>query len=205
METISGRSSVTAYVDPSCPFAWIAARWLLEVSELRPLDLHFELMSLSVVNEGRELEPWYRDFNDRAWGPARVCAAAVSVGGEVILDRLYPALGRRIHDQGVKDLARVLPEALAEAGLPTDLADRTGDTSLDDALRDATREAQELVGGALGTPIIRVDEGAFFGPVLSSVPRGEEALRILDGMRLLAGSQAFSELKRDRCGELSFV
>ncbi|MEU1842980.1 mycothiol-dependent nitroreductase Rv2466c family protein [Micromonospora sediminicola] len=197
--------TVTAYVDPSCPFAWITSRWLLEVARLRPIALRFEVMSLAVINEHRELEPWYREFNDRAWGPARVCAAAAAHHGSAALTRLYPALGRRIHDEGDKNLDTVVPAALAEAGLPLDLADAAHHGDVDPLMRASTARAQELVGEDLGTPTVVVDDVAFFGPVLTSIPRGDEALRVFDGARLLATCGAFSELKRARAEGLSFA
>ncbi|MFB9234478.1 disulfide bond formation protein DsbA [Plantactinospora siamensis] len=196
---------VTAYVDPSCPFAWITSRWLMEVARLRPITLRYEVLSLAVINEHRELEPWYRAFNDRAWGPARVCVAAASQHGPAALARLYPALGRRIHDGGNKDFDVVIPAALAEAGLPADLADAAHRSDVDPEMRASTARAQQLVGEELGTPTIVVDDVAFFGPVLTSIPRGAEALRVFDGARLLAGCRAFSELKRARGGDLSFA
>ncbi|MEV1320128.1 DsbA family protein [Micromonospora arborensis] len=208
MEDNSFRTSapiVTAYVDPSCPFAWITSRWLLEVAHLRPLDLRFEVMSLAVLNEHRDLEPWYREFNDRAWGPARVCVAAAAQHGPAALARLYPALGRRIHDDGDTNFDTVVPQALAEAGLPADLADAARRSDVDPQMRASTARAQQLVGEDLGTPTVVVDDVAFFGPVLTSIPRGEEALRVFDGARLLAGCRSFSELKRARSGGLTFA
>ncbi|MEW2144422.1 disulfide bond formation protein DsbA [Micromonospora vinacea] len=196
---------VTAYVDPSCPFAWITSRWLMEVAKMRPLALRFEVMSLAVINEHRDLEPWYREFNDRAWGPARVCVAAAAQHGSAALARLYPALGRRIHDAGDKDFDTVVPLALAEAGLPADLADAAHRSDVDPQMRASTARAQHLVGEDLGTPTIVVDDVAFFGPVLTSIPRGEEAVRVFDGARLLAGCRAFSELKRARSDGLTFA
>ncbi|MEU0547309.1 disulfide bond formation protein DsbA [Micromonospora sp. NPDC005979] len=177
----------------------------MEVARLRPIALRFEVMSLAVVNEHRDLEPWYREFNDRAWGPARVCTAAGTRHGSAALARLYPALGRRIHDEGDKDFDAVIPAALAEVDLPADLADTAGRSDVDDQMRASTARAQQLVGEDLGTPTIVVDGVAFFGPVLSSIPRGEDALRVFDGARLLAGCPAFSELKRARTDALSFT
>ncbi|WP_435870977.1 mycothiol-dependent nitroreductase Rv2466c family protein [Micromonospora musae] len=196
---------VTAYVDPSCPFAWITSRWLMEVARLRPIALRFEVMSLAVINEHRDLEPWYREFNDRAWGPARVCAAAVAQHGTTALARLYPALGRRIHDEKNKDFDTVIPAALAEAKLPAELAEAAHRSDIDPQMRASTARAQQLVGEDLGTPTVIVDDVAFFGPVLTSIPRGDEALRLFDGARLLAGCRAFTELKRARTDDLSFA
>ncbi|GGM34211.1 DSBA oxidoreductase [Micromonospora sonchi] len=205
MEDILLSPVVTAYVDPSCPFAWITARWLTEVARMRPIILRFEVMSLAVINEHRDLEPWYREFNDRAWGPARVCVAAAAQHGPAALARLYPALGRRIHDEGDKNFDRIVPAALAEAGLPADLADAAHRSDLDPQMRASTSRAQQLVGEDLGTPTVTVDDVAFFGPVLTSIPRGDEAVRVFDGVRLLAACRAFSELKRARADDLSFA
>ncbi|MFF0250956.1 disulfide bond formation protein DsbA [Micromonospora zamorensis] len=204
-DNLDRASAVTAYVDPSCPFAWITSRWLVEVARMRPVDLRFEVMSLAVINEHRDLEPWYREFNDRAWGPARVCTAVSAEHGPTALASLYAALGRRIHDEGDKDFDTVVPAALAEAGLPADLAGAAHRGDVDPRMRASTARAQQLVGEDLGTPTVVVDDVAFFGPVLTSIPRGEEALRVFDGARLLAACGAFSELKRVRAGGLSFA
>ncbi|MCG5449535.1 disulfide bond formation protein DsbA [Micromonospora sp. NBC_00821] len=177
----------------------------MEVAKMRPLTLRFEVMSLAVINEHRDLEPWYREFNDRAWGPARVCVAAAAQHGSAALARLYPALGRRIHDADDKDFDTVVPLALVEAGLPADLADAAHRSDLDPQMRASTAHAQQLVGEDLGTPTVVVDDVAFFGPVLTSIPRGEEAIRVFDGARLLAGCRAFSELKRARSDGLTFA
>ncbi|CCK27704.1 hypothetical protein BN159_3325 [Streptomyces davaonensis JCM 4913] len=194
---------VTCYFDAACPFAWITSRWLLEVERLRPIDLSFRIMSLSVLNEHRELEPWYREFNDRAWGPARVCTAVEAQHGNAILRELYTSLGTRIHVQRRKDFDAVIAEALAELGLPASLAKAAGTDEFDGALRAHHQAAQDAVGEESGTPVVVVDGAAFFGPVLSAVPRGERAVRLFDAVQAMAGMEEFAELKRRR-GALDF-
>lgn len=189
---------VEMFFDPSCPFAWITSRWLLEVERQRPLDLTFAVMSLPVLNEGRELEPWYQKFNDRAWGPARVCIAAAKRSGAHVLPDLYTALGQHIHVEGDKDFDTVIPRALAETGLPPDIAAAADNAALDAELRASHERGQAAAGEEAGTPVIVLDGVGFFGPVLTGIPRGADATAVFDGVRALVGSPHFSELKRAR-------
>ncbi|MCZ1011696.1 DsbA family protein [Streptomyces lydicus] len=191
-------AAVVCYFDPTCPFAWVTSRWLLEVERLQPIDLRFRTMSLSVLNEHRELDTWYREFNDRAWGPARVCAAVEALHGSAVLRDLYTALGSRIHGERNEDYDVVVTESLEELGLPTSLAEAAHTDAFDGPLRTGHQAGQEAVGEEAGTPVVTVDGAGFFGPVLTCVPKGEEAIRLFRATRALAGMGAFAELKRGR-------
>lgn len=203
--------SVQLFVDPICPFAWLTSRWLVEVERQRPIDLAFRIMSLSVLNDGREdLSEFYRDLIGRGWGPVRVGVAVERAHGPAAWRRFYDELGRR-HHVGNRSLDDpLLAEALAAAGLPVGLVAAAHTDEHDAALRASHHAGMDPVGTEVGTPTIHVrhtpdsEPVAFFGPVVAAVPRGDEALRLWDGVLLAAGTPDFFELKRSRDRPLRF-
>ncbi|PID96682.1 MAG: disulfide bond formation protein DsbA [Actinomycetales bacterium] len=203
MVTAATREPVEMWFDPVCPWAWLTSRWLMQVEQVRPVDITWSVMSLAVLNEGRDLPADRRARLDRAWGPVRVVIAARQALGERspdgnrLVKRLYDALGTRIHLAGRTDAALVA-EAVADCGLPAELAAAADDPGLDEALRRSHERAISLVGSDVGTPVIAVSGVAFFGPVVSPAPVGEQAGRLWDGCRLVAGTPGFFELKRTR-------
>jgi 2-hydroxychromene-2-carboxylate isomerase len=200
----SERQTVDMWFDPACPWAWITSRWLLEVEQVRPLDVTFHVMSLAVLNEGREmLDESYRKFLRTAWAPVRICIAAEQKYGTAVLRDLYTALGTRIHPGRQERGPELYAAALAEAGLDPALVAAGESTDYDEALRASHDAGMKPVGMDVGTPVIHApgpdgNRVAIFGPVVTPAPKGEAAGRLWDGVVLVAGTPGFFELKRTR-------
>jgi 2-hydroxychromene-2-carboxylate isomerase len=186
------------WFDPLCPWAWIASRWVLEVEKVRPVQARWHVMSLAVLNEGKDMPEQYMELMRQAWGPVRVCIAAEQKFGPDVLLPLYTALGTRFHHEKAERDRATIEAALTEAGLPAELADAMNDDSYDEALRASHADGMDRVGYEVGTPVISVDGTSFFGPVISPIPRGEAAGQLWDGVLLVAGTDGFFELKRSR-------
>lgn len=195
---MSERHTAEFYFDPACPWAWMASRWMMEVEQVREVDVVWRQMSLWALNEGRDLPTEYREMMTAILPMSRVLARAVAEHGDEVAKPLYDALGTRIHRERRRDYDVVTAEALTEVGLPESLLEAREDADLDDVLRARRDAVVELVGDDVGTPTIAVDGTAFFGPVVTPAPTGEEAGRLWDGCVLVAGVDGFFELKRSR-------
>lgn len=195
------RDTADIWVDPACPWAWMTSRWILEVQRVRDIDVRWHVMSLSVLNEGRELPEKYRRLMDDSWAAVRVLTAAQELHGPEHVRPLYDALGTRRHPGGRTDTAQIIRESLEEVGLPAALASYADTDELDEALRASHGEAIALVGDEVGTPVVAVNGTAFFGPVMTPAPTGEDAGRLWDGFVLVTSVPGFYELKRTRTAD----
>jgi 2-hydroxychromene-2-carboxylate isomerase len=197
------RTPVEFWFDPLCPWAWMTSRWVLEVQKVRRIAPSFHVMSLAYLNEDKDVPDDYREKVQAAWGPVRVVTAALNRHGQDVVLPLYTAMGERIHPQGrdLQDPAerrRIVEESLAQVGLPTALADAMGDDAYDEDIRKSHHSGMDQVGTEVGTPVISVDGVAFFGPVVTPAPKGEDAGKLWDGVLAVAATPGFYELKRSR-------
>ncbi|WP_406381415.1 DsbA family protein [Streptomyces sp. NBC_01618] len=203
--TAPGKTPADFWFDPVCPWAWMTSRWMLEVEKVRDVEVRWHVMSLAVLNEDKldELPEEYRDLLTKAWGPVRVVVAAQQKHGDDIVGPLYTALGTRFHNQGEDITREAIVAALQEVGLPAELADYADLDAYDAELRASHKEGIDKVGQDVGTPVIAVpgadgEQIAFFGPVVTPAPKGEEAAKLWDGTLLVASVPGFYEIKRTR-------
>ncbi len=192
------------WFDPRCPFAWITSRWILEVERVRDIEVHWHVMSLAYLNQDKDIPDDYREMLKTAWGPVRVCIKAEQEHGSEVLAPLYTAFGTRIHVEQQEFDKQVAVDALRDAGLPEALAEAWDDSSLDEAVAKSHHEGMDAVGDDVGTPTIHINGTAFFGPVITKAPRGEEAGTLWDGCVAVASYPLFFELKRSRSADLDF-
>ena len=196
-----GSGTADFWFDPLCPWAWITSRWMLEVEQVRPVETRWHIMSLAYLNltqhEGEGLSDEYVERMRQAWAPVRVCAAAAKEKGEEILLPIYTALGTRFHNEKRRD-PEAVAEAVAEVGLGEDVLAAAESSEFDDYIIRSHHEGMDRVGLDVGTPVIAFGGQAFFGPVVSPIPRGEAAGSLWDGVLLVTGTDGFFELKRTR-------
>jgi hypothetical protein len=201
--TTTDPTPIDFWFDPICPWAWITSRWVLEVEKVRPIAARWHIMSLAYLNSEKDIPEDYRTRLEAAWGPVRVITAAQERFGDDVVLPLYTALGTRFHNEHRREESSVA-EAIAEVGLPAELIDAATSTEYDEAIKKSHHEGMDPVGYEVGTPVIHVEGVAFFGPVVTPIPRGDAAGRLWDGVLLVAGTDGFYELKRTRTREPIF-
>ena len=201
---MASAEKVDMWFDPICPFAWITSRWLLEAAAVRDLEVTWNIMSLAQLNKDRDLDEAHKAAFTRSWDAVRLVAAVKEKHGNDAVIALYNAMGTRIHLKKEKVSDELLTAALVEAGLPADLLAVAKDESWNEPMIASHDRAISLVGNDVGTPVVAIGDAAFFGPVISPAPKGEQAGRLWDGLALCLEVPGFYELKRARKGGPDF-
>ncbi|MDR1386401.1 MAG: disulfide bond formation protein DsbA [Propionibacteriaceae bacterium] len=194
------KTTVDFWFDPLCPWAWVTSRWMLEVERVRPVRTVFHVMSLAVLNAGREglSDDYRRTMETVAWYGARAAIQVELAAGPDSLRDFYTALGRRYHDLDQPRAVETIRQALLELDLDPAIAERSLTDAFDDQLRLSHHQGMDPVGTDVGTPVLRVNGMSLFGPVISPAPTGEEAGRLFDGVAAVTAYPGFFELKRTR-------
>ena len=191
-------TTVDFWFDPSCPWAWMTSRWMLEVEKVRDVHTVFHVMSLAVLNEGRDLPDDYRAEMDKAWIGAQAATGVVEVHGQEAVRDFYTALGTRYHLGKEERSIETVKAALVESGYDESIADRADKGEFDEAMRASHHKGMDPVGQDVGTPGLHINGMALFGPVMSPAPKGEEAGELFDGFEKVTAYPGFFELKRTR-------
>jgi hypothetical protein len=199
-QEVTPATTVDLWFDPICPWTWLASRWLLEVETVRSVKTGFHVMSRSLLNRDTELD----SAEEQPQGPARVALAVGEQYGQEQLSAFYTAIGTRIHDRQQGPGRDAIDGALADVGLPPELAELAETEDYDDVLRASHHAGVDPVGHDVDTPVIHLNGLAFVGPVLSPRPKGEEAGRVFDGALALTSQPGFFELRRSRPAAPSF-
>lgn len=189
---------VEFWFDATCPWAWMASRWILEAERVRDMSLRFRPMSLAVLNEGRDLPSSYQESMQRAWLPARTVMGVLESHGDEGVREFYTALGTRFHPGGEARTIETVRAALDDCGFDPAIADKAAEGAWDDELRTSHAEAMQQVGDDVGTPVISINGMSLFGPVISPAPKGEAAGDLFDGFVKVTAYPGFFELKRGR-------
>lgn len=193
--------SIEFWFDPTCPFTWRTSRWVVDVAERKGTAVNWRMMSLAILNQGKEIPEQWRAMMAQGEVAGKVFQAVSQTQGGDALARLYTEFGSRLHEQGSALGPDLLRESLAAAGLPQDLTTAGDDDSYRTALTESHAAGQDRVGQESGSPITAVGDGpGFFGPVVVPVPAGDDAVKLFDALALLSQVPAFSELKRARAG-----
>lgn len=205
------------YFDPVCPWAYITSRWVTEVQQQRGYDVSWKFISLFMINDERgygEGNKAWRDAHFAGLQALRVASAARAAAGNDAVAAVYTALGKAIHvdkrrPEQEGGMPSLVHKVLGEAGLNPDWAKSADDELHDEVIRFETKTALEATGKDVGTPILIFNPGSpeqasFFGPVISKIPRGNDALRLWDAVVTIATTSGMAELKRSLRAAPSF-
>ncbi len=194
----ASRTPVGLWLDPVCPFGWNTARWVMNVSQETGFDIEWHLMSLAELNEGRELSlPQQARMIDSRHIGRLMAAIEIELGNEV-LPLAYITFGEEYFGRGVIADERLAAHVLRTVGARTTSCHVMSDEDLDAVVRRSHQASQQALGDTGGSPLLTVYGRTFFGPVLTSVPEGDDGRAVFDAVTTLATTPEFSQLQRPR-------
>lgn len=198
-------TDVQVFVDPSCPWAWIAAQWVKEVAPQRDLVVTWRSYCLEIRDDYGVAPTVPEAFRETAIAAhaishrmLRIFEAARSSAGEEAVDALYSEWGPRFFVDG-QTSPTILSDCLAACGLDADLLRAAEDDKWDAPINEAMEVAYAFGGPKTQTPTIVVDSlppYGFKGPVMAPAPIGEAAVRLWDGIQVVASEPGFFEITR---------
>lgn len=208
-----GDADLHFYFDPVCPFAWLTSKWVRTVIAQRDYAVDWRFISLRLINAAVDYDahfpPEYEAGHTAGLRLLRVAARTRAEHGREAIGPLYAAFGAGVFDaepgsdgtqndqrRGSREFVEPL---LAAAGLPAALVEALDEPRWDAEIGAETEQALALTGKDVGTPILHFQPPtgvAFFGPVISRLPAGDDAVRLWDHVIGLASFPGFAELKR---------
>jgi hypothetical protein len=201
-------SEVEVFVDPSCPWAWITARWVKEVAPQRDLTVTWRSYCLEIRDDygvAPTVPEHYRqaalEGHALSHRMLRVFEAARARSGEEAVDALYTEWGRRFFSDDASRGDALVSECVTACGLDSDLVVAAAEEKWDTPITEAMEVAYAFGGPKTQTPtiVVRADPPyGFKGPVMAPAPTGEAALRLWDAIGVIAKEPGFFEITRPR-------
>jgi hypothetical protein len=201
-------TDVEFYVDPSCPWAWVTARWIKEVAPQRDLSVTWRSYCLEIRDDYGVAPTVPAEMREAALaGHAlshrmlRIFEAVRARAGEEAIDPLYTEWGRRFFARGTAKDDTLLADSLSAAQLDPDLLGAADDEKWDTPIVESMHIAYSFGGPKTQTPTIVVrDDPAhgFKGPVMAPAPTGEAAIQLWDALQVVSRQPGFFEITRPR-------
>ncbi len=198
--------SIEFFFDPICPWAWISSRWVEELVDQGEVKCTWRFISLRELNAGKDyalnFPPRYPEIHGLGHKLLRVAALARDEGGNEAVARFYSAAGREIHTNSNRETylnGGSIEPILRAADLPKSMEEAMEEDRFDSTIKEETELALSRTGRDVGTPIISLsghEDVSFFGPVMSSIPKGDDALRLFEAYKTFASFPGFAEVKR---------
>ncbi|KQH81095.1 hypothetical protein AO501_05670 [Mycobacterium gordonae] len=190
--------AVTIWFDPVCPFSWNTARWLKAVADKTGMSVEWRLMSLAVLNEGREMPPKQQSRMHDSRRVGRLMTAIRDQYGNAGLAAAYFAFAERYFDRSEPVDDGLIQQVLDTVKSWDVTVDVLSDSSWDELVRRSHQAGQDALGETGGSPILRIDGHAFFGPVLTATPDPEVVETMFEAVAALAAIPQFAQLQRPR-------